>query len=147
MSTCPVPAAAASTHYADNAELRVLAQQARELGRVPYRLAELLYKIADGYLQKFGGIPADDVDDFRQDLLIHWIEKALPRIFERGGNPFAYLTEAAKNFATDWREAAAKEVAAATEFNEAAEYCGNLYSVDKPHKFRPQSKPKRKRKR
>ncbi|WP_149113032.1 hypothetical protein [Limnoglobus roseus] len=116
-------------HYADNAELRALAQQARADGRLPARLADFFYRIADGYLEKFGGVPESDVDDFRQDLVIHWIERAVPRIFEKGGNPFAYLTEAAKNFARDRYNRAVKLASDLEEYQATCHHFGRYVSV------------------
>lgn len=129
---------AAPTNYVENAELRTLARQARDDGRLSPRLADLMYKMIDGFLDRFAVmIPADDRADFRQDCIIHLYERAVPRIFERGGNPFAYMTEAVKNFARDCRTEEVKRLAQGLEFAAAAEEAGNLYSVDEPELYRP----------
>ncbi len=129
------------TLYADNAELRVLAAAARTNGTLSPRLAELLYRIIDGFLFRFGVmIPESDREDFRQDAIMHLAERAIPRIFERGGNPFAYFTQAIKNFARDFRKDEQNRIAEAAEFARAAAENGNLSHVDRPELYRPAAK-------
>ena len=142
----------APTHYADNAELRTLAQQAREEGRASERLAELLYLISKGFVDRFGnGLPLDDREDFTQELMIHLIEKALPRIFPRGGNPFAYFTETARNFLNDWYSKRRHLLKRESQFADVVRDYGNLWTVDTPELFRPpppkKKRPKRAKKR
>lgn len=130
--------------YASNAELRSLCAEAKT-STVSPRLAELLYALIDGFLLRYGRDIADK-EDFRQELIIRLIERAIPRIFPKGGNPFSYFTQTAMNFANDYRASLQIERIAFAEFQHDCADSGNLFSVDKPEKFRPEETPRRGRK-